>query len=486
MTESRRDDRLATAASARRSGVDGADRGRSTPARPRGRSSAAWSAGRASWRAACPRCGPAATRAAAAAALAHRAGHAWEQLVLPVRARRLGAQALLCPANLAPLASALRSVVVIHDAAPLRHPGWYSRAYVAWQRLALPAVARRGGGWSRSPSFARAELARAARGRRRAWSPAGSTSASRPRPTRSRRGALIASSASVRALRRLPHGAQEPRRARPGGARAGRRRDRRRGRRRPPAAVRARAGARRAAAARPRRRRAAPRPVRRAPRRSPCRRSTRASGCPCWRRWRAARRSWPRTRALPETCGGAARAGRRPTARRSPPRCPGCSATRRERERLSGATGLDARRSASWDRDRAAVDALLSDHAGGDRPVVLPALQAARARTRWHRPPARSRTRRPRAIAAAPTSEQLALLVRQARCTSTRRTRSRRRAAASAVSPARSRRAWPRSSVAIPIGSLARPLAAGQEISVTHTGLRRSPKRRITRRAAST
>src|SRR4051794_41412609 len=35
-------------------------------------------------------------------ALVHRAGHAWEQLVLPVRAARARAGALLCPANLAP------------------------------------------------------------------------------------------------------------------------------------------------------------------------------------------------------------------------------------------------------------------------------------------------------------------------------------------------------------------------------------------------
>ena len=92
------------------------------------------------------------------AALAHRAGHAWEQLVLPVRASRLGARALLCPANLAPLAYG-RSVVVIHDAAPLRHPGWYSRAYVAWQRLALPAIARRAWRVVTVSEFARVELA---------------------------------------------------------------------------------------------------------------------------------------------------------------------------------------------------------------------------------------------------------------------------------------------------------------------------------------
>ena len=48
--------------------------------------------------------------------LAHGAGHAWEQLVLPVAAR--SAALILCPANLAPLASR-RNVVVIHDVAAL-------------------------------------------------------------------------------------------------------------------------------------------------------------------------------------------------------------------------------------------------------------------------------------------------------------------------------------------------------------------------------
>ena len=90
-------------------------------------------------------------------ALAHRAGHAWEQTVLPVRARRLGARALLCPANLAPLASS-RTVVVVHDAAPLRHPAWYSRAYAAWQRLVLPAIARRARRLITVSEFSRREL----------------------------------------------------------------------------------------------------------------------------------------------------------------------------------------------------------------------------------------------------------------------------------------------------------------------------------------
>jgi glycosyltransferase involved in cell wall biosynthesis len=72
--------------------------------------------------------------------LAHRAGHAWEQVALPVLAHR--ADLLYCPANLAPLASR-RNAVVIHDLAALAHPEWYGRAYAAWQRLVLPAVARR-------------------------------------------------------------------------------------------------------------------------------------------------------------------------------------------------------------------------------------------------------------------------------------------------------------------------------------------------------
>ncbi len=74
------------------------------------------------------------------AALAHRAGHAWEQAVLPFRARR--AALLLGPANLAPVAFP-RNVVVIHDAAVLREPSWYSAAYARWHGALLPALARR-------------------------------------------------------------------------------------------------------------------------------------------------------------------------------------------------------------------------------------------------------------------------------------------------------------------------------------------------------
>jgi glycosyltransferase involved in cell wall biosynthesis len=90
-------------------------------------------------------------------ALAHRAGHAWEQTVLPAHAAVLRARALLCPANLAPIAFG-RTAVVIHDAAALRYPGWYSRAYVQWQRVVLPAVARRASLLITVSEFSRGEL----------------------------------------------------------------------------------------------------------------------------------------------------------------------------------------------------------------------------------------------------------------------------------------------------------------------------------------
>lgn len=87
-------------------------------------------------------------------AFTHGAGHAWEQVVLPVRAR---GRRLLCPANLAPLAHP-DTVVVIHDAAALRNPDWYTPRYVAWQRRVLPAVARRARHVVTVSEFSRAEL----------------------------------------------------------------------------------------------------------------------------------------------------------------------------------------------------------------------------------------------------------------------------------------------------------------------------------------
>jgi glycosyltransferase involved in cell wall biosynthesis len=88
--------------------------------------------------------------------LVHRAGHAWEQMALPVRAR--GSAGVLCPANVAPLLG-VPAVVVIHDAAALAHPGWYSGAYAALQRRLLPAVGRRARAVITPSAFSRDELA---------------------------------------------------------------------------------------------------------------------------------------------------------------------------------------------------------------------------------------------------------------------------------------------------------------------------------------
>ena len=118
------------------------------------------------------------------AALAHRAGHAWEQACC--RRGRARARLLLNPANLAPLAFP-RNAVVIHDAAALRHPGWYSPLYARWQRGVLPLIARRARLVITVSEFSRRELRRAAARRRRTSCPAASTRASHPRPTPSPR-----------------------------------------------------------------------------------------------------------------------------------------------------------------------------------------------------------------------------------------------------------------------------------------------------------
>jgi glycosyltransferase involved in cell wall biosynthesis len=87
--------------------------------------------------------------------LAHRAGHAWEQAVLPAQAN--GCALVYSPANLAPVASR-RNVVVIHDAAALRHPEAYSGTYVAYQRRLLPLLARRARLVITVSEFSRGEL----------------------------------------------------------------------------------------------------------------------------------------------------------------------------------------------------------------------------------------------------------------------------------------------------------------------------------------
>lgn len=91
-------------------------------------------------------------------ALAYQAGQAWEQAALPALARRMGAELILNPANLAPLAWP-GNVVVVHDAVALTHPEWFSPAYVAWHRRALPAVVQRARLVITVSAFSRAEIA---------------------------------------------------------------------------------------------------------------------------------------------------------------------------------------------------------------------------------------------------------------------------------------------------------------------------------------
>src|SRR4051795_8238901 len=90
-------------------------------------------------------------------ALSKRPGQAWEQLLLPALAGRCRAAAVYNPANLAPLVWP-RNVVQIHDAVALRHPEWYSPAYVRWQRAMMPRIARRAAMVITVSEFARAEL----------------------------------------------------------------------------------------------------------------------------------------------------------------------------------------------------------------------------------------------------------------------------------------------------------------------------------------
>src|SRR5690242_6766674 len=81
------------------------------------------------------------------------AGQLGEQGYLPL----VRAELIYSPANLAPIASR-RNVVVIHDAAALRHPEWYSRPYAAWHRFVLPRIAKRARLVITVSEFSRAEI----------------------------------------------------------------------------------------------------------------------------------------------------------------------------------------------------------------------------------------------------------------------------------------------------------------------------------------
>jgi glycosyltransferase involved in cell wall biosynthesis len=90
-------------------------------------------------------------------AFVHRAGHAWEQLVLPAQARALRARLLLCPANMAPLTGPPTAVCVF-DAAALHDPSWYSPLYARWQRTVLPRIVQRAALLITTSDFSAAEL----------------------------------------------------------------------------------------------------------------------------------------------------------------------------------------------------------------------------------------------------------------------------------------------------------------------------------------
>jgi glycosyltransferase involved in cell wall biosynthesis len=85
------------------------------------------------------------------------AAQTWEQVALPALARRVGAALVFSPANLAPLAWP-RNVLVMHDAAVLREPDAYSRAYVLWHRWFGLAAARRALAVITVSEFSRREL----------------------------------------------------------------------------------------------------------------------------------------------------------------------------------------------------------------------------------------------------------------------------------------------------------------------------------------
>lgn len=81
----------------------------------------------------------------------------WEQLALPVQAAQLRASLIFSAANLAPVAWP-RNVLVLHDAAVLRRPDAYSRAYRLWHSRIGLAAARRAQAVITVSEFSRREL----------------------------------------------------------------------------------------------------------------------------------------------------------------------------------------------------------------------------------------------------------------------------------------------------------------------------------------
>ncbi|HZB97171.1 MAG TPA: glycosyltransferase family 1 protein [Candidatus Sulfotelmatobacter sp.] len=73
----------------------------------------------------------------------------WEQMLLPLAARRHSLDVLHCTANTAPLAPAARLVVTVHDTMFMtadqripRSPSWYQRAGARYRRVVAPVATR--------------------------------------------------------------------------------------------------------------------------------------------------------------------------------------------------------------------------------------------------------------------------------------------------------------------------------------------------------
>ncbi|HUM44909.1 MAG TPA: glycosyltransferase family 1 protein [Fervidobacterium sp.] len=63
-------------------------------------------------------------------------GHAWEQMILPVR---LKGNLLFSPSNTGPL-MVERQVVTIHDITPLDHPEWLNPRFARWYQFLIPRL----------------------------------------------------------------------------------------------------------------------------------------------------------------------------------------------------------------------------------------------------------------------------------------------------------------------------------------------------------
>ncbi|HEX6939816.1 MAG TPA: glycosyltransferase family 1 protein [Longimicrobiales bacterium] len=88
------------------------------------------------------------------------AGHAWEQLELPLRARAVGCDVVLHPANALPVAGGPH-VLVLHDALPLSRPEWFARAFRTWYRQVQRRAAARAAALVTVSAWARNEIAAA-------------------------------------------------------------------------------------------------------------------------------------------------------------------------------------------------------------------------------------------------------------------------------------------------------------------------------------